>query len=466
MLDRCLIEETRGAVDLRLGRPVEREVVFVHDRPWEGNRSGSSTIFRDGPIVRMYYRGSRLDRHAGGYSIPHNYTCYAESDDGLAWTRPDLGMHALEKAEANNVILSGQPALTFTPFLDTNPDCAADQRYKALALRYDPPPRALYGFASADGIRWSQIGDRPLITTGYFDSQNLAFWDATRGEYRCYLRDFHGSRDAAAREVAVRDVRTCTSPDFLAWTEPEWLSYDPERFAEIYTNQINPYCRAPHLFIGLPMRYVTGHGYVTELNERISRSEERFGTSYTDTGLMTSRDGRTFAMWGEAFIRPGPVERGRWHYGANSAALGILETADEHGTPELSLYVKEGGWDTVSRVRRYTLRVDGFASMRAGAAGGELLTKPLIFDGDRLVLNVATSALGWLRVEIQDREGRAIEELGADDCVEVFGDDIEHQVSWRGAADLGRLAGTPVRLRITMRDADLYSLRFCHGDTK
>ena len=208
--------------------------------PGKGNRSGSSTIFRDGPIVRMYYRGSRLDRHAGGYSIPHNYTCYAESDDGLAWTRLDLGMHALEEAEANNIILSGQPALTFTPFLDTNPDCAADQRYKALALRYDPPPRALYGFASADGIRWSQIGDRPLITTGYFDSQNLAFWDATRGEYRAYVRDFHGSRDAAAREVALRDVRTCTSPDFLAWTEPEWLSSEPERFAEIYTNQINP----------------------------------------------------------------------------------------------------------------------------------------------------------------------------------------------------------------------------------
>ena len=214
------------------------------------------------------------------------------------------------------------------------------------------------------------------------------------------------------------------------------------------------------------MRYVTGHGYVTELNERISRSEERFGTSYTDTALMTSRDGRTFDLWGEAFIRPGPVQKGRWHYGANSAALGILETADEAGAPELSLYVKEGGWDVPSQLRRYTLRVDGFASMRAGAAGGEVLTRPLVFAGDRLALNVSTSALGWLRVEIRDREGRAIEGFASDDCVEVFGDDIEHGVRWQGAADLGRLAGTPVRLRITMRDADLYSLRFCDGGTR
>ena len=463
LVDRFLIEETRGSVRLELGTPVERELVFVHDRPWEGNRSGLTTIIRDGAVCRMYYCGSQLDLHDGGYRIPHNYTCYAQSADGLAWSRPHLGLVDLPDGEPNNAILTGQPPLTFTPFLDANPDCAPDQRFKALALKYDPPPRALYGFASADGIHWSQIGDRPLITTGYFDSQNIAFWDATRGEYRAYVRDFHGTRDAAAREVAVRDVRTCTSPDFLAWTEPQWLSYEPERFAEIYTNQINSYYRAPHLFVGLPMRYVTGHGHVTELNERISRSQERFGTSYTDTALMTSRDGRTFDLWGEAFIRPGPVAKGRWHYGANGTALGMLETPGEGGTTELSLFVDEGGWDHPSRLRRYALRVDGFASLRAGAAGGEVLTRPLIFAGDRLVLNISTSALGWLRVEVRDREGRTLDGFAEDDCVEVFGDDIEHEVRWQGAPDLGRLAGTPVRLRFTMRDADLYSLRFRDG---
>ena len=459
LFDRFLVEETRGAVRLELGTPVERELVFVHDRPWEGNRSGLTTIIRDGAVCRMYYCGSQLDLHEGGYRIPHNYTCYAQSSDGLTWDRPHLGLVDLPGGEPNNAILTGQPPLTFTPFLDTNPDCAPEQRFKALALRYDPPPRALYGFASADGIHWSQMGDRPLITTGYFDSQNIAFWDATRGEYRAYVRDFHGTRDAAAREVAARDVRTCTSPDFLTWTEPEWLTYEPERFAEIYTNQINPYYRAPHLFLGLPMRYVTGHGHVTELNERISRAQERFGTSYTDTALMTSRDGSTFDLWGEAFIRPGPVAKGRWHYGANGTALGMPETPGESGAAELSLFVDEGGWDHPSRLRRYALRVDGFASLRAGAAGGEVLTKPLIFDGSRLVLNVSTSALGWLRVQIRDREGRPIDGFAADDCVEVFGDDIEYEVRWRGAPDLGCLAGTPVRLRITMRDADLYSLR-------
>ena len=138
----------------------------------------------------------------------------------------------------------------------------------------------------------------------------------------------------------------------------------------------------------------------------------------------------------------------------------MLQTPGEGDTTELSLFVDEGGWDHPSRLRRYALRVDGFASLRAGAAGGDVLTRPLIFEGDRLVTNVSTSALGWLRVEVRDREGRAIDGLAQDDCVEVFGDDIEQEVRWQGAPDLGRLADTPVRLHITMRDADLYSLGF------
>ena len=99
LVDRFLIEETRGAVRLELGTPVERELVFVHDRPWEGNRSGLTTIIRDGAVCRMYYCGSQLDLHDGGHRIPHNYTCYAQTDDGLACTRPDLGLVALPGGE-------------------------------------------------------------------------------------------------------------------------------------------------------------------------------------------------------------------------------------------------------------------------------------------------------------------------------------------------------------------------------
>lgn len=52
---------------------------------------------------------------------------------------------------------------------------------------------------------------------------------------------------------------------------------------------------------------------------------------------------------------------------------------------------------------------------------------------------------------------RAIEEK---DCPEVFGDQLERVVAWTSGPDLSALAGKPIRLRFTLKDADLYSLRF------
>jgi hypothetical protein len=109
---------------------------------------------------------------------------------------------------------------------------------------------------------------------------------------------------------------------------------------------------------------------------------------------------------------------------------------------------------------RYTLRTDGFISVNAGADGGELRTKPLIFAGDALSINFSTGAAGSLRVEIQDASGQALPGFGLDDCQAVIGDAIERRVTWKNTSDLAAIAGKPVRLRFAMRECDLYSFRF------
>jgi hypothetical protein len=64
-------------------------------------------------------------------------------------------------------------------------------------------------------------------------------------------------------------------------------------------------------------------------------------------------------------------------------------------------------------------------------------------------------------VEVQDRSGAPIAGLMLDDCDPVFGDEIERAVTWRGGrSDLSVLSAEPIRLRVVMRDADLFSLRF------
>jgi hypothetical protein len=109
---------------------------------------------------------------------------------------------------------------------------------------------------------------------------------------------------------------------------------------------------------------------------------------------------------------------------------------------------------------RYSLRTDGFISVHAGYEPGELLTRPLIFTGRELVLNYSTSAAGSLRVELQDEGRRALPGFELAEAEEIVGDHLERVVQWRGTPDLGAYAGRPMRLRFTLRECDLYSLRF------
>ncbi|MBW3539722.1 MAG: hypothetical protein KY476_05580 [Planctomycetes bacterium] len=464
-VDDLLIDRLSGDVERRLHHPTPQDVALNFDAPWEGSGSNYVTVFRDGDLYRMYYRGAQLSVEDGKLVQPHaQVTCYAESRDGIEWTRPNLGLFEWEGSKQNNIVWTeGRATHNFTPFKDTRPGVPDDERYKALA--YAPQGgRALAAFASPDGLRWRLLHEQPVLTHGVFDSQNLAFWDDERGEYRAYFRDFREGR---------RDIRTATSRDFRTWSEAEWLEYPGSEPQQLYTNQIEPYDRAPHLFIGLPTRYLD-RGWSESMRalperehrERRAGANRRYGTALTDTLLMTSRDGRTFHRWSEAFISPGPQRPGTWNYGHLYTAWHVIETPSRltGAPPELSLFATESAWTgTDSLLRRYTLRLDGFVSVHASGRGGELLTRPLRFGGDRLEINFATSAAGSVRVEIQDVDGKPIPGFTLDDCPPHFGDEPARTVVWKDNSDVGRLAGRPVRLRFTMNEADLYSLRF-HSD--
>jgi hypothetical protein len=104
--------------------------------------------------------------------------------------------------------------------------------------------------------------------------------------------------------------------DFVRWSDPVDLTYVDSPNEHLYTNQIQPYYRAPHILMGFPMRHID-RGWseplldLPGLEERMIRakSRPRYGTAVTDGLFMTSRDGRLFKRWGEAFLRPGPREQ-------------------------------------------------------------------------------------------------------------------------------------------------------------
>lgn len=458
-VDDYLIERMEGAT-LRMHAPIPREIVITHDDAWEGSGTGYHTIFQDGRLYRMYYKAWQLTPTPGKVEIPHDtFAAYAESLDGIHWVKPCLGLYEFEGSNENNIIWMGKGGHDFTPFRDNNPACKPDEQYKALA--YGPEPHGAYAFKSVDGIHWSFLQDAPVITGAAFDTQNLAFWDSIRGEYRAYVRDFKNG---------VRGIRTTTSKDFRNWAPLEWLEYPGAPEEALYTNQIKPYFRAPHLFIGFPARYVD-RGWspsmealpMLEHRQLRASGQQRYGTAITDSLLMTSRDGIVFRRWDEAFLRPGLRTADNWAYGDNYLAWHTVVTKSEleHAPDELSLYATESYWTgTGSKLRRYTLRIDGFVSVHAPLSGGEFTTKPLVFQNNHLVLNFATSAAGSIRIEIQDTEGNPIDGFSIDDAPEIFGDDIERIAPWKDGRDLESLVAKPVRLRFVLRDADLYSIRF------
>ena len=467
-VDDHLIAEFKNS-ELQLHRPVPREVSIVHDKPWEGNVCCYHTVFQDGDIFRMYYRGANYDETARKSTHPELY-CYAESRDGIHWTKPELGIYDFRGSKKNNIVHMGAGSHNFAPFRDENPDCAPEAKYKAIATGKG----GLIAFQSPDAIHWKLIRKVPVITEGAFDSQNLAFWDTVRERYVDFHRDFRNG---------TRDIKTCFSQNFLDWTDPDWIEYPGVPAEHLYTNAVTPLPRAPHVFVGFPKRLVIGR----------NPAKHRY-PGCSDGVFMTSRDGQTWKRWREALVRPGQqIER--WVNRNNMTAWGVLVTnSGLPGTPpELSIYSTENYYrGSGVRLRRYASRLDGFVSVNAKATGGEFVTRPISFeiaeksDGARvqnallggatrdgrlpvsgsvrgeveLLINYATSAAGSLRCEIQDADGNPIPGYSLAEADEIYGDEIERAVSWSGYSEVKPLMGKPIRLRFVMSDADLYSIRF------
>ena len=438
-VDDFLVARMDGA-ELKPHKPQPREVALVCDAPWEGNISAYYTFFADDDRFRTYYRGAHFDEKAKKTTHPE-VTCYAESRDGVHWEKPELGICEYNGSKENNIVWTGPGTHNFAAMKDGNPACEPGARYKALAggttTVNGKKKGCLNAIQSPDGIHWKMLSEG-VITDGAFDSQNLAFWDAERGEYRAYWRIFTAgyTDERGWKPGGVRAIRTATSKDFIHWSNQADLKYVDSPHEHLYTNAVLPYFRAPHLLIGFPTRFQPK-------------------TQQVEPVFMTSRDGTLFRRWNEELI-PITAPEDRDGNRSNYMAWGLLQLPGDDR--ELSVYATEAYYaGPASRVRRFTFRTDGFVSVHA-AGQGSLLTKPLTFSGANLSMNIA--ARGSARVELQDAAGKPLPGFALDDCSPITGDFIDHVVSWKGGADLGKVSGQPVRLLVVMKDTDLFSMRF------
>jgi hypothetical protein len=437
-----LFFDRKENVDLVLHKPELREVALESDRPWESGGVHYSTVLQDGNRYRMWYRAGAADPNSSEDSA--SWICYAESGNGIQWEKPNLGIVDAHDDGRNNIVFSDK-AWGINPSVILDPDAPSQERYKMLAS--GSGPSKLLGYVSPDGIEWKPIDENPIhAKPGPFDSHNILMKDDERGVYVIYCRGadttlpgiFKGGR---------RAIRRTESTDFRNWTDLEFVvspdEADPPDL-HIYTNAAIKYPRAQRAYLMFPM--------ILYVNREVP---EAAYPGLSDVQFITSRDGISWdRRFRTPYLSPGPDPR-NWVDRNPIMGHGILQTARD----ELSMYYSELLRCDECRFSRCTIRPDRLVSVRGPYGGGEFTTPPLDFDGNRLEINYCTSGGGGIRLELQDDE-KVIPGFSMDDCEDIFGDRIERTVSWTDVKDLNGLRGKPIRIRVQIRDADLFAFQF------
>jgi len=443
-----------------------KDVAMIHDADWEGPWCRYAKYIQDQDVIKAWYMGHHTYQANKDRRIEGGRLCYALSTDGLTFTKPKLGIYDWMGSTSNNVLFDDVTfqakdgkgwiaAHQFNPFIDTNPATSPAAKYKGFSGQgHHCGKTGLYAYQSADGIHWEIASDGPIVSSNYsLDSCNQGFWDAERKRYAVYFRHLRNSKGESGIKAPgwKRDILVTFSKDFINWTEPQWLVYyrddgrDGMDLENLYTNEIKPYKRAPHIYLGFPAQF---NGSVEPM-------------------LISSRDGLHFYRWMEHAVisKSAPADRDKIR--SNHLWQEMVELPNEPTNYSMyaseNLAIKGAHQDgSFPRVRRFTIRKDGFVSIRAQTKPGELITKPLIFIGDNLTVNYDSQLgnAGSIRVEILDAQRHPIPGFTIQESTPLSTDEIDATVTWKSGSDLSALAGTPIHLRFVLHHTDLFSFRF------
>ncbi|MBI5693825.1 MAG: hypothetical protein HZC55_27435 [Verrucomicrobia bacterium] len=436
-----------------------RETVIRADRPWEQLMiSFFLTVREEEGRLRMWYICRDKDNQAN--------VAYAESADGVHWTKPDLGIVDYHGSRANNLV--GLKRLEGVVFRD--PHAPAAERYTYVTTSKPPGdasgPTGLFRFHSPDGLRWA--GDpTPLIRAGS-DTQNVTFWDENLGRYVVYLRGWNP--DPRRRKVMRVELPNLRDPfpvvptkrgvgDYFFDEIPTVLQCDDQDPArtDIYNIAAQPYPLDPSWYVGFP-------AFLRRSAATDAPGHKGSHRGPVEVQFVGSRDGIAWHRYDRApyappgltapekknmtFMGTGLVVRGGeiWQYGT--------EFESEHGDMAARHQKTDGA------IVRWVQRVDGFVSANTGDRAGWLRTVPVQITGDRLLLNLDTGALGEMRVSLLDRDGGALPGFTAAQCDPLQTNSLGAVVSWAGRTDLSALRGRAVQLEFHSARARLYSFRF------
>ena len=387
---------------------------------------------------------------------------YAESTDGVTWTKPDLGLVDYHGSRANNLV--GIPSLDGAVFRD--PRARAGEEYVYVGHVHG---EGVFRYYSPDGLRWQR--DAQALLPFRADTQNVVFWDEQQGAYTLYLRGWtladrwenrlrkvvrHAAGSLSAPLPVTRSGKgdNPTNPSDLPRIVDEMPTVlaadgrDP-RGTDVYNISAQPYPPDPRWYVGFPSFFLRekhisdGRLEVNFAGSRDGIRWERYDRQpYVRPGLAGADNANM------VYVGPGLVVRGDelWQYGTGFR--------NRHGAVEQRKERADGV------IYRHVQRIDGFVSADFAAGGGTLVHRPVRVEGPRLLLNVDPTALGELRVELRDHAGRALPGYTAAECRPVQSNGTGVAVAWESRADVAELRGREVTPVFSGNRTKLYSFRF------
>lgn len=427
----------------------------------------------------------------------HETVGYATSDDGIHWTKPNLGrFEAPTKLIPSDAFPFETPAgvsrdnnlgypVFFAYDLHANGNIADPDKRFLLQVAdswsgddpFAKPVDPLLCYA-AD---WPEINDPKWkekltpVSNGALSPRGLGFpmitgYDHERKEWFMTCQDVIGNW----LKRNGRDIARYATPDLVSWTGPETVlpvaedeSRDPKDWVE-YMDLWGQRVGGPKTGAWLGQLWIF-HSDRSSPEYQMPTIPNVWRKGTTELRLVLSRDaGRTWQrvadrqVWlphheeDNGFDRlvccGCPIRVGdelRYYYACwNGDHLVFYRD----GTPYYSNRLRNGNtaWAT--------LRLDGHVSLDAGADRGQLQTKLLRCNGRDLTVNLAAKQ-GALRVEVQDEAGRPLPGFALSDCQPITGDGVALPVKWKDHADVASLAGRPIRLRWEWNRGELYSFR-------
>jgi hypothetical protein len=457
-LDPALIDQSEK-VSVAVNPAERRETVIRTDQPWEQLMISFFLTVRDeGGRLRMWY--ICRDRQ----NRPN--VAYAESPNGVQWTKPNLGIVEYDGSKENNLV--GLHTLEGVVFADPKMPAAERYQYVSTARKGSETTSsvALFRFYSPDGLHWKRDAE-PLIRAGS-DTQNVTFWDERLGRYVLYLRGWDPS--PKRRKVIRLELPSLKQPFPTVPTKRGVGNYfydelptvlvcdenDPAR-TDIYNMSAQPYPVDPSWYVAFP----------AFLRRSVATDAPGYGGRHlgpVEVQFAGSRDGSKWERYDRAayappgiaapdkknmtFMGTGIVVRGDeiWQYGT--------EFESEHG--DMAARQKKADGTIV----RWVQRVDGFVSANTGNVEGLLRTRPVKVTGARLRLNLDTGALGELRVGLTDAAGKPIAGFELEQCTPIQINSTGAAVTWSGNDDLSNLKGREVKIEFRSRRTKVYSFRF------